>query len=91
MRTRVLAALALAVPTALAAGPAGAAKAPPTSPYPPSTLVAGIAWDATSYRSAAPGGDIWPVTSGAGGGSTRPGATGRCPAARPRSPTAPPC
>jgi hypothetical protein len=67
MRTRVLAALALAVPTALAAGPAGATKAPPTSPYPPSTLVAGIAWDATSYRSAAPGGDIWPVTSGAGG------------------------
>src|SRR3954465_15388664 len=64
MRTRVPPARPPAAAPARAAAPAGAAKAPPTSPYPPSTLVAGIAWDATSYRSAAPGGDIWPVTSG---------------------------
>ena len=68
MRTRVPVALALAAGVVLAAGAARAAASPATSPYPPSALVTGVAWDTTSYRSAAPGGDIWPVTSGADGG-----------------------
>jgi hypothetical protein len=56
--TTLLAGLALAACTASAApGPARAA-----APYPPSTLITGIAWDTSTYRWSGAGGDIWPVT-----------------------------
>lgn len=34
----------------------------PKPPYPPSPVIAGIAWDWTTRRTAAPGSDLWPVT-----------------------------
>src|SRR3974377_70227 len=34
-------------------------------PYPPSPVIAGITWDWTTRRTAAPGSDLWPVTWGA--------------------------
>jgi hypothetical protein len=37
------------------------------SPYPPSPVIAGISWDWTTHRTAAPGSDLWPVTLGADG------------------------
>jgi hypothetical protein len=59
MRTPTLAGLALAT---LVAGAAWA-----EAPYPASTLITGIDWDTSSYRSAGRGGDIWAPTSGADG------------------------
>src|SRR4051794_6371175 len=44
---------------------AGAARA--GAPYPDSTVVTGIDWDKSSYRSAGRGGDIWATTSAADG------------------------
>jgi hypothetical protein len=35
------------------------------SPYPPSTLIKGITWHWETYRTAAPGSDLWPITWGA--------------------------
>jgi hypothetical protein len=37
------------------------------SPYPASPAIAGITWDWTTHRTAAPGSDLWPVTWGADG------------------------
>jgi hypothetical protein len=34
----------------------------PKPPYPPSSVIAGITWDWTTHRTAAPGSDLWPVT-----------------------------
>ena len=34
-------------------------------PYPPSPVIAGLTWDWTTYRTAAPGSDLWPVAWGA--------------------------
>jgi hypothetical protein len=34
-------------------------------PYPPSPVIAGVTWDWTTHRTAAPGSDLWPVTWGA--------------------------
>jgi hypothetical protein len=42
---------------ALAAAPAQGA-----APYPPSTAITGLTWDAATYTYGALGGDIWPVT-----------------------------
>ena len=59
MRSLLLATVALAP---LAAGPALADAAPP---YPWSDL--GLTWNTGTYRFGGVGGDIWPVTTGAGG------------------------
>ncbi len=37
----------------------------PEPPYPPSPVIAGVTWDWTMRRTAAPGSDLWPVTWGA--------------------------
>jgi hypothetical protein len=36
-------------------------------PYPPSPVLAGITWDWETYRMAAPGSDLWPLSWGADG------------------------
>ena len=59
------------------------------APYPASDLITGVSWDTATYQYAGVGGDIWPVTAGADGRSTPPGATARWPAP-PTSPTASP-
>ena len=46
---------------------AASAPARGEAPYPPSETITGIAWDAASLRSAGRGGDLWSVTSAAGG------------------------
>src|SRR3954465_12862638 len=33
-----------------------------TPPYPPSTVIQGITWDTSTYKSAGVGGDLWPTT-----------------------------
>jgi hypothetical protein len=38
-----------------------------TSPYPPSPVIAGLTWHWDTYRTAAPGSDLWPVTWAADG------------------------
>jgi hypothetical protein len=38
-----------------------------TVPYPLSPVIAGIDWDWKTHRTAAPGSDLWPVTTGADG------------------------
>src|SRR5262249_54389953 len=38
-----------------------------SAPYPPSPVIAGIDWDWKTHRTAAPGSDLWPVTTGADG------------------------
>ena len=48
----------------LLAGPASAA-----APYPSSTSITGVTWDASSYRWDGAGGDIWPITWSAEGRS----------------------
>src|SRR5579884_649545 len=49
-----------ALPGAGASAPSGAQDAKP--PYPPSPVIAGITWHLDTYRTAAPGSDLWPVT-----------------------------
>lgn len=39
----------------------------PAAPYPPSLVLAGIEWDAGTWRQLAPGSDLWPVTWAADG------------------------
>src|SRR4051812_31649425 len=55
----------------LACGPLGAtpgaAAGPLAAPYPRSKVVTGISWDASTYRFAGLGGDLWATTSGADG------------------------
>ena len=36
--------------------------AAPQAPYPQSTVITGINWDFTSFKQAAPGSDLWPIT-----------------------------
>src|SRR5437773_8848295 len=44
--------------------PAGERPAAPAQPYPPSTAILSITWHWETYRNAAPGSDLWPVTWG---------------------------
>src|SRR6478752_7418622 len=44
---------------------AGTARA--GSPYPDSTVITGVDWDRSSYRSAGDGGDIWATASASDG------------------------
>lgn len=41
--------------------------APPQPPYPPSPVIESIAWDWSTYKTAAGGSDLWPVTWAADG------------------------
>src|SRR3954454_12764228 len=47
---------------------AAAANLAGAAPYPRSDLVPGITWDLATYRWGGLSGDLWPVTSGGGGG-----------------------
>ena len=40
------------------------AAEPPAPPYPPSTAIQSLIWHWNTYRTAAPGSDLWPVTWG---------------------------
>jgi len=60
MRHTLVTGIALAA--VLLGGPAFAA-----SPYPPSTVIAGVTWDTASEVQLAPGSDLWPVTWAADG------------------------
>ena len=71
------------------------------APYPKSTFITGITWETETWRSSAPGGDIWPVTwaqdntlrTAWGDGEVGCSAEGQ-PTGSPRSPRprpAPPC
>src|SRR4051795_8900349 len=62
MKSSALGALAALTLITFAAGTARA-----DSPYPPSTVITGVDWDRSSYRSAGDGGDIWATASASDG------------------------
>lgn len=69
MRSDTPAAIVLSL-AAFVSGPSPAAFAQEKlkeAPYPPSPRIAGIRWDWTTHRTAAPGSDLWPVTWAADG------------------------